>query len=88
MTWRLETTAKFDKEFKKLDGYTQRMVKSWILKHLEGVADPRIRGKALPGNRRGLWRFRIGDYRLICLLEDERLVILALTVGHRKEIYR
>lgn len=88
MTWQLETTAKFDKEFKKLDGYTQRMVKSWILKNLEGVADPRIHGQALTGHRRGLWRFRIGDYRLICLLEDERLVILALTVGHRKELYR
>lgn len=88
MTWHVSTTYRFDKEFKKLDRYTQRMIKAWILKNLEGVSDPRIHGKALTGDLRGLWRYRIGDYRLICRLEDDQLVILALSVGHRHEIYR
>ncbi len=88
MSFRVETTTRFDREFKKLDRYTQRMVKAWIEKHLIDCNDPRAYGKALSADRRGQWRYRIGDYRLICLIEDERLVILALTIGHRSEIYK
>ena len=87
MTYTLETTSRFDKEFKKLDRYTQRMIKAWIEKNLVGCTDPRIHGKWLTANRSGQWRYRIGDYRLICAIEDSRLVILALSVGHRSEIY-
>ena len=87
MSWHIETTARFDREFKKLDRYTQRMVKSWIEKHLVGCDDPRVHGKALTANRSGQWRYRIGDYRMICLIEDEKLIILALSIGHRSSIY-
>ena len=87
MTYTLETTSRFDKEFKKLDRYTQRMIKAWIEKNLVGCTDPRIHGKGLTAHRSGQWRYRIGDYRLICSIEDSRLVILALSVGHRSEIY-
>lgn len=75
MKFSIETTERFDKEFRKLDRYTQRMMKSWI-------------GKGLTANRSGQWRYRIGDYRLICQIEDEKLIILALSVGHRREVYR
>ena len=88
MSYRLETTAGFDREFKKLDRYTQRMIKAWIEKHLISCEDPRAHGKGLTADRKGQWRYRIGDYRMICQIEDDRLVILALTIGHRKEIYR
>ena len=87
MTFVVETTPRFDKEFQKLDRYTQRMLAAWINKNLVSCEDPRARGKGLTANRSGQWRYRIGDYRMICLIEDERLVILALTVGHRREIY-
>lgn len=87
MTYSVETTARFDKEFKKLDRYTQRMLKSWIEKNLVGCSDPRLHGKGLTANRAGQWRYRIGDYRLICQIDDGKLVILALSVGHRREIY-
>lgn len=87
MSYRVETTARFDREFRKLDRYTQRMIKSWIDKNLEGCADPRQHGKGLTANRSGQWRYRIGDYRLLCDIQDARLVILALEIGHRKEIY-
>ena len=87
MTYRVETTSQFDREFSKLDRYTQKMIKAWITKHLIGCTDPRATGKALSSNRKGQWRYRIGDYRLICVIEDERLVILALNLGHRREIY-
>ena len=87
MTYWVRTTSKFDKEFKKLDRYTQKMIKSWIMNHLEGCTDPRTTGKGLTANRSGQWRYRIGDYRLICEIQDDELIILALTVGHRREVY-
>ncbi|MCD8049810.1 MAG: type II toxin-antitoxin system RelE/ParE family toxin [Clostridia bacterium] len=87
MNYSVETTPRFDKEFKKLDKYTQKMLKAWIEKNLQGCENPRAKGKALVENRSGQWRYRIGDYRLICLIKDNELVILALSVGHRREIY-
>lgn len=87
MTYSVETTERFDKEFKKLDKYTQRMIKAWIDKHLMDCHDPRAFGKGLTANRSGQWRYRIGDYRLICQIQDDQLVILALSVGHRSIIY-
>ena len=87
MSWHIETTTRFDREFKKLDCYTQRMVKAWIEKHLVNCDDPRVHGKGLTANRSGQWRYRIGDYRMICLIEDEKLIILALSIGHRSSIY-
>lgn len=87
MRYRVETTARFDKEFKKLDNYTKRMMKAWIDKNLVDCENPREHGKGLTANRSGQWRYRIGDYRLICLVEDDRLIITALNIGHRSEIY-
>lgn len=87
MTYSVETTVRFDKEFKKLDKYTQRMIKAWIDKHLVDCQDPRAFGKGLTSNRSGQWRYRIGDYRLICNIQDDKLVIFALSVGHRNVIY-
>ena len=83
----IETTAMLDREFRKLDRYTQRMIKAWIEKHLVSCEDPRKHGKGLTANRSGQWRYRIGDYRLICEIQDQELIILALTVGHRRKIY-
>ena len=87
MTYDVETTARFDREFKKLDRYTQRMIKAWIEKNLVGCSDPRQYGKGLTANRSGQWRYRIGDYRLICEIQDTQLIILALSVGHRRNVY-
>lgn len=75
------------KELKKLDKYTRQMIFSWIEKNLVGCENPRQRGKGLTANRSGQWRYRIGDYRLICQINDNELVILALSVGHRRAVY-
>lgn len=88
MKYSVETTERFDKEFKKLDKYTQRMIKAWIDKNLNECENPRQHGKGLTANSSGQWRYRIGDYRLICQIEDTALVILALSVGHRREVYK
>lgn len=87
MKYRIETTPRFDKEFRKLDRYTMRMIKAWIEKNLSDSENPRAHGKALTANRSGQWRYRIGDYRLICEILDNELVILAMSIGHRREVY-
>lgn len=87
MSYVVRTTPRFEKEFKKLDRYTMKMIKAWIEKNLSGCENPRVKGKDLTANRKGQWRYRIGDYRLLCLIEDEELVILALSIGHRREVY-
>ena len=88
MSYSVETTLRFDREFKKLDRFTQRMLKAWIEKHLIDCENPRACGKPLVADRKGQWRYRIGDYRMICAIEDDRLVILALSVGHRSSVYQ
>jgi len=87
MTYRVEVTSRFAKEFGKLDKYTQRMLKAWINKNLEGCENPRAHGKGLTANRSGQWRYRVGDYRLIADIQDDKILILILNVGHRRDIY-
>lgn len=88
MNYSVEVTPRFEKDFKKLDNYTKRMIKAWIDKNLSNCTDPRIHGKVLTANRKGQWRYRIGDYRLICAIEDDCLLILALSIGHRSAVYK
>lgn len=87
MKYEVELSERFKKEFRKLDKYTQKMIRAWINKNLVGTEDPRLHGKGLTTNRSGQWRYRIGDYRLICNINDNKLIILALSVGHRRDVY-
>ena len=59
-----------------------------LLKNLEGCENPRLHGKGLTANKSGQWRYRIGDYRLLAEIEDDKIRILILNVGHRSEVYR
>ena len=88
MKYKVILTYKAKKDLKKLDKYTKSLIIGWIEKNLEGCENPRIHGKALTSNRSGQWRYRIGDYRLICEIEDEKIIVLVLEVGHRKEVYK
>ncbi|MDY5585047.1 MAG: type II toxin-antitoxin system RelE/ParE family toxin [Arcanobacterium sp.] len=87
MAWRIELSAQALKSLKKIDKPIAKQIYQELRK-LSELSDPRIKGKALTGNLRGLWRYRIGDYRLICHLESGELIILVLELGHRKSIYR
>ena len=88
MKYTVSNTKRFSKAFSKLDKYTHVLIKSWITKNLINCENPRLHGKALTGNLSKYWRYRIGDYRLICEIHDSELVIIAVTIGHRKEIYK
>ena len=87
MKYEVELSERFKKEFRKLDKYTQKMIRAWINKNLVGTENPRLHGKGLTANRSGQWRYQIGDYRLICNINDNKLIILALSVGHRRDVY-
>ena len=86
MKYEVELSERFKKEFRKFDKYTQKMIRAWINKNLVGTEDPRLHGKGLTANRSGQWRYRIGDYRLICNINDNKLIILALSVRHRRDV--
>ncbi len=83
----VEFSDRASKEMKKLDKYTAKMIYNWIDINLEGCEDPRLKGQALTGDNKAWGRYRIGDYRLICTIEDAKLVILILHAGHRRDIY-
>lgn len=88
MIYELRTDRRFDKAFKKLDRPVQMMLKDWIEKNLMDTDDPRRIGRALTGNLSDIWRYRIGNYRLLCKIDDGALIIFALNIGHRKDIYK
>ena len=86
--YKFNVSERFKKEFRKLDKYTQKMLRAWINKNVVDCENPYAHGKGLVGDKRGLWRYRVGDYRIICLIREDEMIILALSIGHRKEIYQ
>lgn len=84
--WSLETTDQFDRDFKGLDRAVQRRVLAY-LRDIEGLDDPRQRGKGLTANHAGVWRYRVGDYRILAQFIDNTLTVVALRVGHRRDVY-
>jgi len=83
----VEFSDKADKALSKMDPFEKRTVLAWIENRLEGCDNPRAFGKGLHGEFSDFWRYRIGDYRVIAKILDDRVVILILDVGHRSKIY-
>ena len=88
MSYHVEYSDTALKQLKKMDRFDARLITSWIGKNLEGCSDPRIHDKGLTANRSGDWRYRIGNYRALCIIEDDRLIIEAFSVGHHRHIYQ
>jgi len=87
MGWKVEYTQGAYKSLKKLDNTARSLIYGWISKNLVNCNDPRIHGKGLTANRSGQWRYRVGDYRIIAQIQDDKVVILIVQVGHRRDIY-
>ena len=87
MKYEVNYTAQVLKTLEKMDKFTKRILVDWIEKNLVGCENPRIHGKPLSSNRVGQWRYRVGDYRIIAKIEDDKLIILVITIGHRREVY-
>jgi mRNA interferase RelE/StbE len=86
--WRVEFDVAAAKELKTFGSAEQRRILKYLRERIAVEDDPRRLGTALTGDFAGLWRYRIGDYRLIAVIEDERHTVLVLRAGHRREIYR
>ncbi|AQQ55487.1 type II toxin-antitoxin system RelE family toxin [Planococcus lenghuensis] len=75
------------KKLKKMDRYQASLLIGWIEKNLQDSSNPRTLGKAVVANHKGKWRYHVGDYRILALIEDEKILITIIDVGHRKDIY-
>ncbi len=87
MKYKVIFTDKANKQLNKIDKHVASLIIGWIEKNLDGTENPRQHGKGLTGNKAGEWRYRIGDYRIICDIQDEEIIILVLEIGHRRNIY-
>ncbi|MBV9937245.1 MAG: type II toxin-antitoxin system RelE/ParE family toxin [Acidobacteriaceae bacterium] len=88
MAWSVEFNDIAERQLRKLGRQWQKKILDYLEDEIASLDDPRSRGKALTGDKGGLWRYRVGDYRIICSLENKVLLILVVAVGHRREIYR
>lgn len=88
MVWSVEITDFAERQLRKLEPPVRRRILDYLDERIEGCKNPRHFGEPLKGGRTGLWRYRVGDYRVICQIRDDALVVLALAVGHRREVYR
>lgn len=89
MAWKVELSLQADRELSKLDPKNARRILKFLFERVAKLDDPRSIGQALHGSRLGeFWKYRVGNYRLISKIEDDRLLVLVLRIGHRREIYR
>lgn len=87
MSYSLRFSKKADKQLEKLDKNQSRIIVAWLMKNIDGTTRPREQGKALSGNHKEKWCYRIGQYRVLVEIKDKELLILALAIGHRREVY-
>lgn len=88
MAWRIELTETANKQLAKLDKVEARRITKFLRERLAATDNPRNTGKALSGPLGGLWRYRVGDCRLICEIQDGVLCVLVLKIGNRREVYK
>lgn len=88
MNWAVEFSKSAEKELRKLQKPDQKKIISYLKSRIQTAENPRQFGKGLLGSFSGLWRYRVSDFRIICQIEDEKLTILVIQIGNRKEVYR
>lgn len=87
MAWTINYSASALKSLKKMDQQSAKRILDFLENRIATLEDPRISGKPLKGDLGIFWRYRVGDYRVLCEIQDGQLIILAALIGHRKEIY-
>jgi mRNA interferase RelE/StbE len=88
LAWTIDYTGTARKQLLKLDKQTARRIVDFMDERVAPVDDPRSTGKALSGPLGGFWRYRVGDCRVICDIQDGALRVLVVDIGHRREVYR
>ena len=87
MAWSVEFLDTAKRQLRKIDKTWQAAILDYLEDEIAPLQNPRCRGKALVGDKRGFWRYRVGDYRILCEIRDTELVITAVAIGHRREVY-
>jgi mRNA interferase RelE/StbE len=85
--WRVEFGSDAARDLRKLGAEPQRLILRYLRQRIATAEDPRRFGRPLTGDLKGLWRYRVGDYRIVAAIEDNRFIVLIVTVGHRREVY-
>lgn len=85
--YHVEFTKNAAKQLRKMDKSDAAMILGWVRKNLEDCDNPRVHGKPLVANRKGTWRYRVGNYRILAEIQDENITILVVNIGHRRDIY-
>ena len=87
-SYHVDYTPEAKKIIDKLDNSVSKRITNWIENNLDGCENPRFKGKLLKGNLQGYWRYRVGDYRIIAQIQDDRVVILIVDVDKRNDVYK
>ena len=87
MAWQIKFTETADKQLRMLDKQISKRLITWLENRILNCDNPRLWGSALTGNKSGQWRYRIGDYRVVCEIQDDVLIVKVIKVAHRKEVY-
>ena len=85
--WRVEFDRDAARDLRKLGAEAERLILRFLRERIATVEDPRRFGRALARDLKGLGRYRVDDYRIVAAIEDDRFVVLVVTVGHRREVY-
>ncbi len=89
MSWKIEFLPQAEKDMRAIDKPERARIFSFLRERVAGLDDPRSIGEALRGKELGkYWKYRVGNYRVICSIRDARITILVVNVGHRREVYR
>ncbi len=88
MAWTVEIGDVAERQLRKLDRQVQKRILDWLDDRIEGCKNTRHFGEPLKGDKAGFWRYRIGDYRVLCDIQNKHVVVLVLTIGHRRQVYR
>jgi len=88
LAWTVEISDITEGQLRKLDRTVQKRILDWLDDRIEGCKNPRHFGEPLKGDQAGFWRYRIGDYRVLCDIRDKKVIVLVLTIGHRRQVYK
>ena len=88
MAWTIELTSTATRQLAKLDKAAAQRIRTFLQQRIAPAENPRTLGQRLHGKLEEFWKYRVGDYRIITRIEDDRLVVLVIQIGHRREIYR
>ena len=88
MAWQIEFDSEAENDLRKIDPEIQRRILRYLREKIATEKDPRRFGAPLRRELSGLWKYRLGDYRLICRIEDKKVIVYVIRIGHRKDIYK